>query len=171
MTSKLPPMVKLIKHEKASEAFGMDLFYTEKDMTYETKYGDMDVVIYIPRGFLTDGASIPKSLQSFFPVWDTYYQAAVFHDYLCEYMTVYVKDTLTPIKLSREEVDLYFNEIMKKLNTNPVKRKLVFGAVKTYSHVKSIVYPSATQAKRDFENSIREEMDFIDLKAKKEKTA
>ncbi len=169
MDKRLTPMVKLVKHEEASEAFGCDLFYTDADMHFLTRHGDIDAFIFVPRGYLTDGATVPKVLQTFFPVWDTYYQAAVFHDYLCEYLTIYKREDMSPIKLTRTEVDMYFNELMKYLNTNPVKRKLVYSGVVAYSHFKSIVYPSANMTKRQFENEIREQLKMRDLAIQNQK--
>lgn len=163
MTQYLTPMVKLIKHEEASKKFKIDLFYTEENMHYFTMHGDKEVMLFVPRGYLTDGATVPKSLQKYFPVWDTYYQAAVFHDYLCEYLTIYTRKEMIPIKLSRTEVDFYFDELMKRLNTNPFKRKLIHAGVVAYSHFKSIVYPSVNADKRYYEDQIRKEMDKLDL--------
>lgn len=169
MDKSISPMVKLIKHEAASEAFGNDLYYTDDHMYFYTTHAGFEVVIYVPAGYLTDGATVPKFLQNYFPVWDTYYQAAVFHDYLCEYLTIYHKDDWSPIQLSRVEADHYFNEIMKLLHVNPVKRKLVNAGVVTYSHFKSIVYPSANTNKRAYEDKIREDLKMRDLARENQK--
>lgn len=162
-------MVLLTRHDEASKAFGTELFYTDEPMHYFTRHAGFNVVIQVPRGFLTDGATIPKAFQKFLPVWDTYYQAAVFHDYLCEYLTAYRLPDMAPMKLSRSEADKYFGEIMKVLNTNPIKRKIVHGAVVAYAHAKSIIYPSATMTKREFENRIREDLDMRDLARENQK--
>lgn len=157
---KITPMVLLTKHDKASEAFGYDLFYTDADMYFEVADRYKKIYLFVPRGFLTDGASIPKPLRGLFKVWDDYYQAAVFHDYLCEYLTIYVDDQ--PVKISREECDKYFEKIMKHLNINSVKRKIIYAGVDFYSHVASIIYPSATTLKRSFEDQIRKSLEMRD---------
>lgn len=152
----LTPMVKLIKHENASSSFGYDLFYTDDDMYFEIADRFTKIYLFVPRGFLTDGASIPKPLRGLFKVWDDYYQAAVFHDYLCEYLTIYVDDR--PVKISREQADLYFEKIMRFLNINAIKRKLIYTGVHFYSHVSSVIYPTASTLKRSFEDEIRRGM-------------
>lgn len=43
---------------------------------------DPSIIVQIPHGFLTDGASIPKGLNLLLPPWGPYGQAAVLHDYL-----------------------------------------------------------------------------------------
>lgn len=160
----LSPMTKLVKHEKASKAFGRDLFYTDNPMFYRKIIDDKEIVVHVPRGFLTDGASVPKVLQKLFPVWDSYYQAAVFHDYLCEYLTVYTGFIkMTPTAITRTEVDKLFNELMKELGINAVKRKLVNAGVVLNSHVNSIIYPSATKVKKDMEDEIRADLDMRDI--------
>lgn len=153
---KISKMCLLVKHEEASKAFDLDLFYTDEPLDF---YMD-NIRVYVPRGYLTDGATIPKALRCLFPVWDTYYQAAVFHDYLCEYLTVYVNGFAT--KITRSECDRIFERIMIHLGISLVKRKVVAAGVITYSHFKSIIYPSATLTKRDYEDRIRERLDMRD---------
>lgn len=162
--NSLTEMVGVIHHPEASKAFDCDLFYTLQPMWFNIADPLDKVYIYVPRGFLTDGASIPKIFKPWFPSWAEYTQAAVFHDYLCEYLTIYVNDVAT--KISRSECDEYFNMIMKHLNINTVKRKLIHSAVVLNSHVMSIIYPSATVTKRDYEDKIRVELDALDQKKK-----
>lgn len=164
-------MVLLVKHEESSKAFGMDLYYTDDYMYFHMADKHDHVYVHVPRGFLTDGATVPKIFQSLFPVWDTYYQAAVFHDYLCEYLTIYINHI--PTKITREEADRIFSRIMRHLNVSPIKRSLVSAGVVAYSHFKSIVYPSATQTKRGFEDNIRLGLDMRDMarEDQKNKTA
>lgn len=169
--NRLTKIGVLVKHEQASKAFDVDLFYSEEPMWFEIADSKDRIYIYVPRGFLTDGASIPKYLQKLFPVWDNYYQAAVFHDYLCEYLVKYVNDV--PVKISRSEADQLFNDVMKFQGINAVKRKLVIAGVVTYGHVKSIIYPSATLTKRKYEDEIRAMLDMRDKarEDQKKKTA
>lgn len=167
----IDPMVLLVKHEKASEAFGTDLFYTDEHMNFRVADDNHHIYLHVPRGYLTDGATVPESLQAWFPVWDSYYQAAVFHDYLCEYLTIYIDGV--PTRITRTEADEYFNRIMKVLHVAPLKRVMVSTGVKVYSHVKSIVNPSATRHKRAYEDEIRKQMVIRDKarEDQKKKTA
>lgn len=45
---------------------------------------DVTVTVKVPKGFVTDGASVPKWLQWLLPPWGAYGQAAVLHDYLLD---------------------------------------------------------------------------------------
>lgn len=168
---ELSPMVKLIKHEEFSKLTDLDMFYTEEQMNFYMADRKDHIRVYVPRGYLTDGATVPEALQRFFPVWDVYYQAAVFHDYLCEYLTIYVNGVAT--KITRTEADAIFNRIMKHINTPVLKRKLVYAGVVSYSHFKAIVYPSAQKIKHEYEDKIREDLDMRDKarEDQKKKTA
>lgn len=158
--TRLTKMSILVKHEEASKAFGFDLFYTEEPMWFEIADPKDQIYLYVPRGFLTDGASVPKALRTFFPVWDDYYQAAVFHDYLCEYLVKYVNGEA--VKITRSEADKLFHDIMKFQGINKLKRDVVFSGVSVYGHFKSIIYPSATVTKRKYEDDIRVMLDMRD---------
>lgn len=39
--------------------------------------------VFVPRGFVTDGPSIPRFLWVILPVWGSWSRAGVLHDYLC----------------------------------------------------------------------------------------
>jgi hypothetical protein len=43
----------------------------------------LDEVVTIPRGFQSDGASVPRVLWSIYPPFGKYLEAAVVHDYYC----------------------------------------------------------------------------------------
>lgn len=163
----LSQMVNLVKHEEASKVFGRELFYTDEKIYFITELNGSRISVIVPEGFLTDGVTVPKILQGLFPVWDSYYQAAVIHDYLCEYLTVHAGYNLTDLKITRTEADEIFNDLMKFLKINPVKRKLVNAGVILYSHFKSIVYPSADVTKRKFEDEVRKQLVMRD-KAKED---
>lgn len=149
-------MSELIHDIKASHDFDTDMFYTTQDMWCIME----GAKIYVPRGFLTDGASVPKMFQGLFPKFGEYYQAAVFHDYLCEYLTIY-KDN-KPVKITRVDAENYFKAIMKHLGVPQWKRTILFGAVRINSNVKSIIYPSATLTKREYEDKIRAKLDALE---------
>ena len=78
-----------------------------------------------PKGFLSDGASIPKIAWSVIgsPWVGNYVGAAVIHDYLCESGIV-----------SRKKADEVFLEIMEECNVPLLKRKLIYWAVRVWSY-------------------------------------
>lgn len=76
-------------------------FLTKKDMLQFTEqYVTPEVTI--PEGFITDGASTPRWLQSLYPPFYKYTAAAVVHDYL------YGEG-----EWEREECDKLFRDIMR----------------------------------------------------------
>ena len=50
-------------------------------MTYEVGAEGSGRTITVPRGFTTDGASIPQFLWGILPAWGRYSRAALIHDY------------------------------------------------------------------------------------------
>ena len=57
-----------------------------KSTTGKAYYRTLEDVVYlgymIPKGFVTDGATVPRAFHSIFPPIDTYFLAALLHDYL-----------------------------------------------------------------------------------------
>lgn len=76
-------------------------------------------VIVIPRGFITDFASIPKPAQWLYSVNGKTRKAAVLHDYLyCEQ------------RLTRELADAIFMEAMIATGVDKVEREVFYRAVR-----------------------------------------
>lgn len=118
--------------EAQSKAKDKDLWKTDDEFTFfigeiiDQKY------ITVPKGFLTDGATVPRFLWAIFPPWGVYGQAAVMHDYLCTTLSL-TRNGVNPIlKLKQDEVDLLFEKAMKVLGTPWWKRKIMYWAVHLY---------------------------------------
>lgn len=84
--------------------------------------GQTDVII--PEGFITDFASTPKALYSFFPPIGIYNKAAMIHDFL------YSKDC--PVIVERQIADKFFLQAMGVLGVAKWKRKIMFYAVRLF---------------------------------------
>lgn len=95
-----------------------------------------DRYIEVPYGFRTDGASVPRPFWNIIPPWGEYGQAAVLHDFLCEYRTIIVRGEAQSI--SREEADFIFREAMEVLNVPKVQREAMHAAVRSYARLKGI---------------------------------
>lgn len=91
--------------------------------------------VYVPAGFLTDGASVPWPLWSILPPWGLYGQAAVVHDILCETMTYYVRGAEVPIE-SRKTCDDIFLEAMTVAGVTTWKRWTLYAGVRIYALAK-----------------------------------
>jgi hypothetical protein len=80
--------------------------------------------IMVPRGFVTDFASVPRLFWSLLPPIGRYGYAALFHDY------VYWQQTIL-----RAEADRVFKDTMVELGVSAWKRGLLFGAVRLFGFV------------------------------------
>ena len=94
------------------------LWRVEVSFDYYSKGGD---VINIPKGFVTDLASIPRPFWSFIgpPAGGRYAQSAVVHDFL-----------YTTQEFTRLKTDRLFYEGMEVLGTPRWRRTLMFAAVR-----------------------------------------
>ncbi len=54
----------------------------DEPLTYEVGALGSGLMIEVPAGFVTDGASIPPPLRGLLPPWGRYSRAAIVHDYL-----------------------------------------------------------------------------------------
>lgn len=88
----------------------------------EFKYVGNDGVVYrVPKGFITDFASIPKYLHIFFSPIGLYGKAAVLHDYLYSSKVV-----------TKEKADRLFREAMFVLKVPRWKMETFYIAVKYF---------------------------------------
>ena len=80
--------------------------------------------IKVFRGFITDGASVPKSLQWLYNPYGKYINAAVIHDYLYS--------TYNNTGINRTLADKIFNFIMKETGIDNRTRRRFYIAVKYF---------------------------------------
>lgn len=108
-----------------------------------------DCWVNVPDGFLTDGASVPQILWSLIPPWGAYGQAAVLHDYLCEYLSITRNGV--PERITRETADEIFNAAMLVLEVPTATRKTLYAGVTAYRRIAGTQLPSSTAEKRRVE--------------------
>jgi len=108
--------------------------------------------IYVPEGFITDGATIPQMFWDILPVMSTYGQAAVVHDFLLEGGKITHTTEKTWRLSNRAEARSIFNSAMKVLKVNPIKRCLIIAGVFIWDQVKR-VFPSKLKP-RDFNKEL-----------------
>lgn len=137
----------------ATQALGKQLWVVKKAFNFYLDDKQKRRVV-VPEGYLTDGASVPRPFWSFVPPWGDYGQAAVMHDWLCEYLRVWDTERGEYIKITRDECDSIFNDAMRSLGVSNTTRKLMYGAVKAYSHLASVVYESYDPEKRRVEQEL-----------------
>lgn len=91
-----------------------------------------DLIIKVPKGFVTDFASIPRGLWNVFPPMGKYNGAAIVHDYLYR-RTIW----------DREICDAVFLEAMQALGVNWLSRHLIYRVVRLFGgHARHIGHPS-----------------------------
>lgn len=85
------------------------------------KEDDHNDIITVPKGFITDFATIPRLFWTIFPPHDIYVKAAVIHDYL------YANAIGT-----KKEADLLFKEMLKVCGVPSWKIQLMYQAVRLF---------------------------------------
>lgn len=86
-----------------------------------TRIGRSTDIITVPKGFVTDLASIPRFFWSAFPKTGPYMSAAILHDYL-----------YWDQRCTRAESDRIFEIEMKSYGVNDTSRTLIFSAVSEF---------------------------------------
>lgn len=115
---------------------GKDIWYTDDAFTYYIGPSTDDKYVVVPKGFLTDGASVPRVFWSIFPPWGVYGQAAIIHDYLLETKRLTRDGNSPPPELLPQEIDKIFYGAMKVAGTPVWKRSLIYAAVYLYHVLK-----------------------------------
>jgi hypothetical protein len=101
-------------------------FKVAEDFTYYTllrcdKCNESPNSVTVPKGFITDMASIPRILWVFMPPHGTYGKAAVLHDY-CYENAIHTK----------KWADSVFYEAMSVLGVPRWKRRIMYAVVKFF---------------------------------------
>lgn len=138
---------------EASRRLGADHWRVTQPFRFYLGEKDSARWVYVPAGYLTDGASVPRAFWSLIPPWGSYGQAAVVHDIVCEYLSITVDGA--PVPVTRAECDRILLEAMEVLGVPAIKRKAIYGAVCAYRLVSGTDKPSTTAEKRALESSWR----------------
>jgi hypothetical protein len=125
VTGTFDKEVGIIYDPVDSKLKGKDLWKTDDEFTfYIGPFLDQKKVI-VPKGFVTDGATVPRFLWGLFPPWGVY-------DYLCTTLRLTKNGDNPDLTLKQDEVDLIFLKAMKVLGTPWWKRKIMYWAVHLY---------------------------------------
>jgi len=144
--------VGIFYDRRASDLLGKDYWRCTGFSYYVGKKED-NVWVHVPRGYLSDGASIPSFLWPFLPPWGRYGQAVVLHDFLCEHLEVV--DNGTARSISRKEADDIFDEAMKVLRVKDCQRHALYTGVSLYRIVTGKDKPTVCPLKRTLEMEYR----------------
>lgn len=84
--------------------------------------------VVVPRGYATDGASVPPAFRGILPVFGKHGSAVILHDWLCEYGYVWhmaVDGLVTKRHLTRKAIDDIFLEALEVIDYSPTTISLV----------------------------------------------
>ena len=135
---------------EASAALGADHWRVTDSFRFYIGSRESGEWVYVPAGYLTDGASVPRLFWNIIPPWGSYGQAAVVHDILCEYLSITKNGKPEPI--SRARCDEILLEAMEALGVPRAKRCVIYRAVSAYRLVSGTEQPTATPEKRQLES-------------------
>jgi len=97
--------------------------------TFRFYLGDMksDIYVEVPKGYLTDGASIPRILWNIIPPWGEYGQSVIVHDYLCDYGII--MDHGEAVAIDRARTDKILKESLEVLRVAGWRRAMIMSGV------------------------------------------
>lgn len=93
-----------------------------RDFPVHIRVGVRVQSVVVPKGFVTDFASVPRILHAVFPPMGKYGAAALVHDYLCVERPV-----------TRKEADKLFYNLMIRHEVKPWKAKIMYAATRLYA--------------------------------------
>lgn len=101
---------KLAFGHQESRILKKNYWRVDNNFTFVCGRGKDQYSVTVPKGFLTDGASIPRIFWFLFPPFGRYMDAAIVHDYLCEHCII--ERMGETVKITRAEADDIFLTIM-----------------------------------------------------------
>ena len=101
-----------------------DLMNGKFELFFNYVYRTKEYIIKVPKGFVTDYASIPKLLRAIVLPYGKHSGASVVHDWLYS--------STCNLDISRENADKIFLEILKEEKVNFLLRILMYTAVRTF---------------------------------------
>jgi hypothetical protein len=145
----------------ASKILGKDHWRVLESFRFYVGEKNTDMWVDIPAGYLTDGASVPRIVQNIVGPWGRHGQAAIVHDFLCEYLTLSKREfhqgveVIIPYRITRKECDDYFLEAMTVLGVKKLRRNTMWVAVSLFRRVGRLDEPSLDLVKFGLEKEWR----------------
>ena len=107
------------------EDLGDEHFELLQRFRYRVGDESSNEIIDVPRGFITDFASVPRLFWNVIPPYGKHGKAAVVHDYLYGTNGLYGR-------YSRARCDAIFLEAMAVLGVGVIRRQIMFRAVRAF---------------------------------------
>ena len=137
---------------RPSSVLRTDLWETKNITTFYAKdqhTGDKYKVT-VPKGYLSDGATVPRMFWDFAPTMGRYTQSVILHDWLCEYLTVY-DITNKPIRITRADADEFLRVAMISHTVSRFHKFLLYSGVRIYAILTGVKGPHLSEGKRALE--------------------
>lgn len=138
---KQKPIVKIrvidkndsVFETKSKKKYPFELF---NDVEIVIEYTDLEFNFYIPKGYIWNGADIPKTLFLFGQSKDNnYLVASMVHDYMLEHRQYIFKEILHKLLTPNEYrrlTSLVFRQILKDEKTNVIKANIMAWCVDVF---------------------------------------
>lgn len=125
--------------QEASDKLKGDYWVLTKEFTYFINSLDSNKFVTVPKGFLSDGASVPKLLRFLIDTMGRHSQAAILHDYLTETYLITIgnpgKKGNSAKSIKRKEIDNIFYEALGVLSVPKVNILAIKVAVDLYRFI------------------------------------
>lgn len=137
-------------NQYASDRLRKTHWEVTKGFTYYIGYNGSDEFVRVPKGYLTDGVSVPRLGRIFINVMGRHSQAAVVHDWMCDYYIKYriVDGVKTEVPVDRKEIDLIFYEALKVSGVSLFRRTLIRAGVDLYRWIYRPKKPNKISARK-----------------------
>lgn len=153
MEVQLDGEIKLTYSQQASKLLGKPYWYLNDAVKVSMRSFDYHFEFEIPQGYLTDGATVPRFLWSFVPLWDECTMPVVIHDYLCNERLITINNQ--PRYIDRVTADNLFLAAMEFQGISKMKRFIIYNSVRLHSRMFNHKVPFYPDQKKEMERLIR----------------
>lgn len=122
--------LNVVYDERATKVLGKKFYRVTQSFRFFRSREESNVWAYVPAGYLSDGASVPRLFQWLLPAWGRYGQAAVLHDILCDTLQLFKNSV--PVPITRKEADHLFLDGMVAAKVPWLTRMVLFAAVRLW---------------------------------------
>ena len=134
----------------ASKILGRDTYRVMEGFMYYIGSKESGRWVNVPRGYLVDGASVPRCLWASIPPWGPYGPATIVHDFLCEYLSI--TEEGIPVRITRKEADQIFFEAMQVLEVPEWTQRKIRAGVSGYRILCRVTEANFDRQKAALEN-------------------
>lgn len=146
--------------KRASDVLGRDYWVVRESFVYYIGAMDSNKFVIVPKGFLTDGATVPWLLRLLVPRMGRLSQAAVLHDYLTE--TYYVKDVssqgIRNLPITRKKIDEIFYEALRVLEVPKIQIVTIRLGLSIFRFFRRPTQPKDNRMKKHLEEQFAKQL-------------